>query len=287
MMTLCRPWPRGLKIDRPTAPNQSCIVTFPPLRPESGHLLHLDALRLIGSAGIVVLHVAAFFDSGTVSDRIANSTRSFSLLVDMFFTVSGVVIAFVYFAQVTDTQSYFSFLRKRIARLGPLHWLTLAIFVAIGLAGHFFHIQMNHPELYNPQCFPSNLLFLNSVGFCPYLSFNGLSWSISAEMLMYVCVPILFWIMRRHMAGAGLIAAIAWLALTFIPGTLWYKWTATGGFLRAVPSFALGAWLFGARGTLAKLPFANWGFWLGVLAFVGGCAIGVAKLALLLTLYAT
>jgi peptidoglycan/LPS O-acetylase OafA/YrhL len=260
---------------------------FPPLRPESGHLLHLDALRLIASAGIVVLHVATFLDAGTVSDRIANSTKSFSLFVDMFFTVSGFVIAFVYFAKVIDTKSYFSFLRKRIARLGPLHWLTLAIFVAIGLAAHFFHIQVNHAELYNPRCFPANLLFLNSVGFCPYLSFNGVSWSIGAEMVMYVCVPILFWIMRRHTAGAGLIAAIAWLALTFIPATLWYKWTATGGFIRAIPSFALGAWLFGVRGTLAKLPFANWGFWLGVLAFVGGCAIGVANLALLLTLYAT
>jgi len=260
---------------------------FPPLRPESGHLLHLDALRLIASAGIVVFHVTPFLDAGVVGDRFVNLTRPFALLVDMFFAVSGFVIAFVYFAKIKDLGSYLSFLRKRLARLGPLHWFTLAIFAAIGLTAHFCHVQMNNAELYNPRCFPSNLFFLNSIGFCPNLSFNGVSWSISAEMVMYVCVPLLFWIMRRHTAGAGLIAAIAWLALTFIPMTPWYKWTAAGGFIRAIPSFAFGAWLFSVRGALARLPLANWGFWLGVLAFAGGCAMGVAKPVLLLMLYAT
>lgn len=260
---------------------------FPPLRPESGHLLHLDALRLIASAGIIVAHVTPFLDAGIASDSIVNSTRSFALFVDMFFVVSGFVIAFVYFARIVNIGSYLHFLRKRIARLGPLHWLTLAIFAAIGLTAHFLHVPLNNAEMYNPQCFPSNLLFLNSMGFCQNLTFNGVSWSISAEMAMYVCAPLLFWIMRRHTVGAGLIAAAAWLALTLIPTNPWYTWSATGGFIRAIPSFAFGAWLFGVRGALAKLPFANWGFWLGVLAFVCGCSIGVAKPALLLTLYAT
>jgi len=260
---------------------------FPPLRPESGHLLHLDALRLIASAGIVIFHMAAFLDAGVVVDRVVNSTRSFGSFVDMFFAVSGFVIAYVYLEKIVDVGSYLSFLRKRLARLGPLHWLTLAMFLAIGITAHFRHIQVNHPELYNYQCFPSSLFFVNSVGFCAYPSFNWVSWSISAEMVLYICAPVLFWIMRRQTAGAGLIAAIAWLALTCIPMTPWYTWTAAGGFARAIPSFAFGAWLFSVRGTLSKLPFANWGFWLGVLCFVLGCSIGVARPALLMMLYAT
>jgi peptidoglycan/LPS O-acetylase OafA/YrhL len=74
---------------------------FPPLRPESGHLLHLDALRLIASAGIVVFHMATFLDAGSVSQYLLKSTRSFRLFVDMFFAVSGFVIAFVYLAKIT------------------------------------------------------------------------------------------------------------------------------------------------------------------------------------------
>ena len=260
---------------------------FPPLRPESGHLLHLDALRLIASAGIVVLHMANFLDPGILADRILTATRSFTLFVDMFFAVSGFVIAFVYFASITDAGSYLSFLRKRVARLGPLHWLTLAIFAGIGVAGNFFHVQMNHEELYIAQCLVPNLLFLNSIGFCGHFSFNAVSWSIGAEMMMYVGVPVLFWILRRNVAAAGLLAAIAWLALTLRPSTSWYTWSATYGFIRAIPSFAFGVWLFGIRDLLAKLPVANWGFWLGTLAFIGGCAIDVAPLALMLMLYVT
>src|SRR5579862_6596071 len=155
---------------------------FPPLRPESGHLLHLDALRLIASAGIVVVHMVDFLDAGIARDHIVTSTRSFALFVDMFFVVSGFVIAFVYFAKIVDISSYLSFLRKRLARLAPLHWLTLGIFAAIGLAAHLHHVPLNNAEMYNPRCFPSNLFFLNSMGICPNLTFNGASWSISAEM---------------------------------------------------------------------------------------------------------
>jgi peptidoglycan/LPS O-acetylase OafA/YrhL len=260
---------------------------FPPLRPESGHLLHLDALRLIASAGIVMLHMAPFLDPGKLSDHIIAATGSFTLFVDMFFVVSGFVIAFVYFARITDAGSYLSFLRKRVARLGPLHWLTLSMFAAIGLAGHFLHVQINHAELYDPRCFAPSLVFLNSIGFCPHFSFNLVSWSISAEMVMYVFVPLLFWIMRRNIAAAGVLAAVAWLALTLLAVTAWYTWSATGGFVRAIPSFAFGAWLFGMRGALSRLPFANWGFWLGLVGFIAGCAIDIAPLALMLTLYAT
>jgi peptidoglycan/LPS O-acetylase OafA/YrhL len=260
---------------------------FPPLRPESGHLLHLDALRLIASAGIVVFHMATFLDAGSVSQYLLKSTRSFGLFVDMFFAVSGFVIAFVYLAKITTLRSYGSFLRKRLARLGPLHWLTLAFFVAIGLTAHVLHVPMNHEELYDWQCLPSSLLFLNSMGLCPHFAFNSVSWSIGAEMVMYLFAPVLFWIMRRNVVAVGLIAASAWIALTLSPLTPWYTWNYDGGFIRAIPSFVFGAWLFGVRGTLAKVPFASWGFWLGVLCFVGGCLIGVPNLALLLMLYAT
>ncbi len=61
---------------------------------------------------------------------------------------------------------------QRVARLGPLHWLTLSIFTAIGVTVHFRHVQVNHAELYDGQCFLPNLFFLNSVGVCPYRSFK-------------------------------------------------------------------------------------------------------------------
>jgi peptidoglycan/LPS O-acetylase OafA/YrhL len=166
---------------------------FAPLRPESGHLLHLDALRLIASAGIIIFHVSGFVDAGAWSEHFLIAIGPLTLFVDMFFVVSGFVIAFVYSRKIEDARSFGSFLRKRLARLVPLHWATLAIFVLIDVLLRFRNIHVNHSEAYEWRCLPTNFLLLHSTGLlCPNLSFNGVSWSISAEMIMYFMAPALF-----------------------------------------------------------------------------------------------
>jgi peptidoglycan/LPS O-acetylase OafA/YrhL len=107
---------------------------FEPLRPESNHLLHLDALRLIASVGIVVHHIVPFIDDGAGAEQLLMMSAPLAHFVDMFFVVSGFVIAFIYSNKIADSGSYASFMRKRVARLAPLHWATLAFFVVIGIA---------------------------------------------------------------------------------------------------------------------------------------------------------
>jgi peptidoglycan/LPS O-acetylase OafA/YrhL len=205
---------------------------FAPLRPESGHLLHLDALRLIASAGIVIVHLSGFVDAGAWSEHFSFTMGRLSLFVDMFFAVSGFVIAFVYSRKIQDASSYGSYLRKRLARLVPLHWATLAIFVLIDVLLRSRNIHVNHSEDYEWRCLPTNFLLLHSTGLlCPHASFNAVSWSISAEMIMYFTAPALFWVMRRNVTALALMAAGIWLALTLGAhgANGWYTWTSTGG----------------------------------------------------------
>src|SRR5205823_1790123 len=261
---------------------------FAPLRPESSHLLHLDALRLIASAGIVIVHLSGLVDAGVWSKHFLFATGPLGLFVDMFFTVSGFVIAFVYSRKIEDARSYGSYLRKRLARLVPLHFATLAVFVLIGVLLRSRNIHVNHSEGYEWRCLPTNFLLLHSTGLlCPNLSFNGASWSISAEMIMYFTAPALFWVMRRNVTALGLMAAGIWLALTL--GTLgahgWYTWTWDGGFIRAIPSFIFGVWLFAVREAMSTVPFAGVAFWLCVCVFLVGCCVGLPAIGLLLTLY--
>ena len=261
---------------------------FAPLRPESSHLLHLDALRLIASAGIVIVHLSGLVDAGVWSKHFLFATGPLALFVDMFFAVSGFVIAFVYSDKIEDARSYGSYLRKRLARLVPLHWATLAILVLIGVLLQSRNIHINHSEGYEWRCLPTNFLLLHSTGLlCPNLSFNGASWSISAEMIMYFTAPALFWVMRRNVTALGLMAAGIWLALTL--GThganAWYTWTWNGGFIRAIPSFIFGAWLFAVRDAMSRVQFAGVAFWLCVCGFLVGCCVGLPAIGLLLTLY--
>ena len=68
-------------------------VSFPRLKPESESLLHLDCLRLIAAAGIVFFHLRIKIDGGAIWQRVVASTDPYFLFVDMFFAISGYVIA--------------------------------------------------------------------------------------------------------------------------------------------------------------------------------------------------
>ena len=261
---------------------------LPRLLPESGHLLHLDAIRLIASAGIVVAHMLPFLDVGPNTVWPSAVQASLGTFVDMFFVVSGFVIAFVYSQRVTDAKSYGKFLRKRLARLAPLHWLTLGVFIAIGLFARAHNFAPNHANVYDLDCAPVTLLFLNSTGACPHQSFNSVSWSISAEMIMYVTAPALFWVLRRSRTGMLCIVIASMTTLMICcKGDSWLTFTHSGGCLRAIPSFALGTLLHSVRDALGRIALARVGFFTGIVGYLAGVAANCVPLALLLILYAT
>ncbi len=148
-------------------------------------------------------------------------------------------------------------------------------------------LAINSPEIFDLRCLPANFFLLQATGLCPHLSFNVPSWSISAEMCLYVVAPAIFWVLRRNVAAVGGLAAAMILALTALndPGRPWLNWAVTGA-VRAVPSFLFGAWLYGMRRSVWTIPYASVGFWGGLLGFVVGCGLGLPLPGLLL-LYLT
>lgn len=96
------------------------------------------------------------------------------------------MIAYVYSERMTGWGDYKAFLGRRVARLGPLHWTTLADFIAIGAAATFACIQINNAEAFDPSCIPANAALLHATNLCPHYSFNGPSWSISAKAMMHL-----------------------------------------------------------------------------------------------------
>src|SRR5689334_7716993 len=117
------------------APSASChhfpMLKLPPVKPDSDQMLHLDALRIIGAVMIVVFHFNRFINLDGRWQLADDTIKSFSLIVDLFFLISGYVMAAIYTGRITTFAKYRDFLRKRVARLGPLHWLTLLVFVVI------------------------------------------------------------------------------------------------------------------------------------------------------------
>lgn len=106
-------------------------------------------------------------------------------LVDLFFVISGFIFAEIYLDDGHLKGSFGDFAIARIARLYPLHLVTLLAMLTIAIAG------WRNPEVaLDPRHFALNLLMLQDSGLNDGMSFNFPSWSISVEVFCYVLFAI-------------------------------------------------------------------------------------------------
>ena len=108
--------------------------------------------------------------------------------VSFFFVLSGFILSYNYQRRLDEGEiTKRTFWVARIARIYPLHWLTLFIAAALGSDAitsgtmdwykHFF-TALTLTNAYIPE---SNYFF----------SFNSPSWSLCCEQLFYICFPFL------------------------------------------------------------------------------------------------
>src|SRR5579863_8646602 len=94
----------------------------------------LDGLRGICALSVVLFHAADLFHSGPLL------AHGF-LAVDMFFLLSGFVIALNYEAELKEGLRLTDFLGARARRLLPVYWLgscfCLVVFIAMASSGYY------------------------------------------------------------------------------------------------------------------------------------------------------
>ncbi len=235
-----------------------------------------DCWRFLAALGIMVYHYL-FFAPGL--DGAAGPAFLFRLspMLDMFFMISGFLIMIHYHHRIATLGECGVFLRRRIARLYPLHLLTLGFFVAIVLAGALGIIQLNDQPRWRLADLPLQLLGIHAWGTTDILAFNYPSWSVSAEFMCYLAFPALALLARRlGLAGYALVL-LAYVALlealsragVFATG----HWTTadTLGAYRALADFAAGGL---AAMIVMRRPFEVGSHWPGFLAL----ALAVASM---------
>ena len=113
------------------------------------------------------------------------------LAVDFFFVLSGFVIWLTYSERLRaeGLAGIPRFLKRRIARVWPLHLVTLAGAVIFALAV----ATLGRPDWaqYPPAELPLHLLLLQNWGFTDRLTWNVPAWSISCELAAYLVFPFL------------------------------------------------------------------------------------------------
>lgn len=123
------------------------------------------------------------------------------LWVDLFFILSGFVLAYVYhehFRSGIAPSNYKVFMQTRFARIYPLHFAVLMAFVALEglqwlLAWQSFEGMQHFTKPFtggeNLETLLTNLLLLQTLHWDAY--WNPPAWSISAEWIIYFTLPFL------------------------------------------------------------------------------------------------
>ncbi|QEY50103.1 acyltransferase family protein [Legionella longbeachae] len=176
----------------------------------------LDSFRGVCALSVVIFHLHV---SGTITEF--NFFRNAHLFVEFFFVLSGFVLFHTYKDAFNNYRDFSPFIIKRIFRLYPLHFFMLALFIlfecgkwyaetkGFNFNGHAFSGRNSLKEV-----LPNLLLLQSWLNQAEPLSFNGPSWSISAELYVYMLFAVILISSRKFSVSLfALISGFSFFAL--------------------------------------------------------------------------
>ncbi|MCB1969265.1 MAG: acyltransferase [Geminicoccaceae bacterium] len=186
------------------------------------HIASLHALRGIAALGVVILHLSES-TPGLPIRNFTDIVANMLFAVDLFFVLSGVVMAAVYgaaFDECVRGSTYFRFLMARVARIWPM--MILAATLAI--TAEWISNVAGTTVASTGGTFSSFLAeFFGLAGWFTWAWLNPPSWSLTAEFAVYLVAPLLILAFRR----APVPLCLATLAVApLVPGILYGMATA-------------------------------------------------------------
>lgn len=227
-----------------------------------GEIVPLTGLRGLAAAWVFLYHAIEL--TGDLDPLLTRPLRAVGtagyLGVDLFFVLSGFVIAYHYVDAPLHRswRDYVGFLWKRLARIWPAHTAAL-LFFSCGLA------------IYSPSFDLSLTGFLRSLTMTQAWDFparqiwNPVAWSVSCEWAAYLVFPAIALMTRRlsvRMAVLGIALAYLALYLAFRIGPM------------GEGPFSLGLQRIAASFTAGALVFRIWSLRRVPMDVAGWCALG-------------
>lgn len=191
-------------------------------RVRTGEIRALSGLRIVAALWVVLFHFRPMLAEAApgFTSALAPVLNAGAQGVDLFFILSGFVLAWNYLDRMGDswsTRSTLRFLWLRLARVWPVYLVTMHLAAAFAV----FTLYIGGFPLPPPVIESLNALswlkqvFLVQLWFQPYFdgsSWNGPAWSISAEWLAYLLFGGLVLIIFR-IASATRARGLMWLAI--------------------------------------------------------------------------
>ncbi len=212
----------------------------------------LTGIRGVAACWVVLYHVDTNLGAivAALPWRGAALVRAGYLGVDLFFLLSGYVLAHSYFhrARADMRSTLRAFWIGRVFRIMPLN--TVMLLLLLVLANGFPGPYWSDAPL-AASTFWACLLLIQSWGFSDPTSWNFPAWSLSAEWAAYAALPFILiagqWARRPAQALAAATASLAVLVLVMVTlgeQRLHHVWLL--GLPRCLCQFAAGAFLWRA-----------------------------------------
>jgi peptidoglycan/LPS O-acetylase OafA/YrhL len=254
----------------------------------------LTGLRLAAALWVVAFHVVAGRPGNfraelpAVDAWLSPLYDSGRLGVDLFFVLSGFVLALNYLPTVGE-RPRLDVMRRfwwaRLSRVWPAYFVMISVAAGIDVVAAILLPHRRMPDDLTPIDFLEQMLLVQQWTAERHsgTSWNGPSWSVSAEAFAYLLFPLLAVLVVRlvRRAGTGVPSALSLAALslaTMVPLLLLmvgtqsfaspYSWTA-----RILCEFVAGMLAYAAVAAVEWTPrrrrLAGWGSLLLALAVVG------------------
>jgi peptidoglycan/LPS O-acetylase OafA/YrhL len=204
--------------------------------------LNLDAIRGVAAISVMLYHFSPFLADGKV-------LPSSYLAVDLFFLLSGFVIAHAYDRKIENGMGFGTFVAIRLIRLYPLY-------LAGTLLGFFYLLVKNRliPAEYMPLSEIGTML-TTGMFFIPLVSdayhtifpLNPASWSLFFELIVNIAYVAVFFLLSKRVLTVLIAVSLALLVVaSIVAGTLDFGMTGktiVSGLPRVFFSFFLGVLL--------------------------------------------
>ncbi len=258
----------------------------------------VQALRGLAALLVVVLHATEFW-TRTVCDYKVPFWGNGTSGVDIFFIISGFVMAVSTIGREHKTHPARAFLGRRLIRVVPLYWLMS--FIVIAKLRAVAHLPQFQNTLHHPD---TSLRFvLASLFFVPYLNTEGqvmpalaVGWTLNYEMFFYllfaaalalrVSVARFLTPVMVVLASVAFFRQSTWPALTtlanpllleFLGGVLLGKLTLQGFRLPLWLAMSLGV---AGLGLLTLIPYPDIPKWRMIAWFLPALALVAAAVSL-------
>lgn len=191
--------------------------------PQPEYFAALDGFR-----GLLAIFVAIYHTIWISHPQTWRFFEQGPVIIDLFFAFSGFLMWRLYEDRLATSEQAGQFLKRRFARLYPLHLFMLLVFTAfallrlwaheIGLAnqtpGEILPFQTGAPETW--FSFLQHLTLTNALGLSESLNFNPPSWTVGAEFCTYlIFMGMMLWCRPKRLIDFALIG-LGVLSIYFI-----------------------------------------------------------------------